>query len=435
MTDIKYTGNNCIDVYRYGTDRFKTESISIYFSLPTVKEKSVARSLLLSVLKRGTERFPTQKLINERLDELYATLVNLKNQKFDDVQLLGISADIIYSEHIEKNKDILPEVLDLINQMLFCPRLDSDTGMFCEEFINSEKENYKSIILSQINEPRTYAAIRCREEMFASLGITDSLETMCQKIEDTTASEIYDCYLELKNSAKILAFYVGKREADEVREHLENAFGKREFEIVNVSAQMPKLLENLKEPNVVVEQADISQGRLVMGLNCGITWRDDEYYATLLFNEILGASPISKLMINVREKLSLCYECSSVYNSARGSIFVTTGIDSENYELAKSAIIEQVDDMRAGKISETEFSAAKKSIFNVYSAVLDSPSAIERFYLGRIINEIEVDIPDFLEKIQRVTLDQIIAVAKKINLHTVFFLQGEQGVEEDFCNE
>lgn len=435
MTDIKYTGDDRISVYRYGTKRFKTESISIYFSVPTVKEKSVARSLLLSVLKRGTDRFPTQKLINERLDELYATLVNLKNQKFDDVQLLGISADIIYSEHIEENKDILPDVLDLINQMLFCPRLDGDTGMFCEEFINSEKENYKSIILSQINEPRTYAAIRCREEMFSSLGISDSLETMCQKIEDTTAKQIYDCYLELQNSAKILAFYVGKRGEDEVKEHLENAFGKRELEIINAPRQMPKLLENLKEPNVVIEQADISQGRLVMGLNCGITWRDDEYYATLLCNEILGASPISKLMVNVREKLSLCYECSSVYNSSRGAIFVTTGIDSDNYELTKSAIIEQIDDMCAGKISETEFLAAKKSILNVYSAVLDSPSAIERFYLGRIINEIEVDIPDFLEKIQGVTLEEIIAVAKKINFHTVFFLQGEQVGEEDFCNE
>ena len=435
MNDIKYTGDDRISVYRHGTDRFKSENISIYFSVPTVKEKSVARSLLLSVLKRGTKKYPSQKLINERLDELYATLVNIKNQKFDDVQLLGISADIIYSEYTEENKDLLPEVLELINEMLFCPLLDEETGMFCEEFINSEKDNYKSIVLSQINEPRTYAAIRCREEMFKSLDITDTLETMCQRIEGTTHKELFDCYLELINNAKIVAFYVGNRSSDEVKAHLDSVFGGREIEVIEKTSKEKKLLQSNEAPTVIVEDADISQGRLVMGLNCGITWQDEEYYATLLCNEILGASPISKLMVNVREKLSLCYECSSVYNSARGTIFVTTGIDSEKYEFTKSAILEQLDDIRQGRISESEFSAAKKSITNIYSAVFDSPSAIERFYLGRIINGIDVDVSDFIERIQAITLEEVIAVADKISLHTVFFLRGEQDGEEVLSDE
>ena len=96
MRDIQYTANDDrITVYKYTTDRFKSENITVYFALPAIREKSVARSLLLSVLKRGTEKYPSQKHINERLDELYATLVNLKNQKFDAVQLLGVSADVI----------------------------------------------------------------------------------------------------------------------------------------------------------------------------------------------------------------------------------------------------------------------------------------------------------------------------------------------------
>ena len=162
-----------------------------------------------------------------------------------------------------------------------------------------------------------------------------------------------------------------------------------------------------------------------MGFNCGITWRDEDYYATLLCNEILGASPISKLMMNVREDMSLCYECSSVYNSARGTIFVTTGIDSENFELAKNAIFEQVEDIKNGIISETEFLAAKKSILNIYSAVADSPNAIERFYLGRIVNKIDADIPEFIEKINNLSIEQVVAAANKLTAHTIYFLRGE----------
>lgn len=435
MNDIKYTGNDDrISVYTYQTDRFKSENISIYFSVPTVRERSVARSLLLSVLKRGTQKYPSQRAINERLDELYATLVNLKNQKFDQTQLLGMSADIIYSSYTEEYEDLLPDVLEVMEQMLFHPVLDEQTRMFFEEYLQSEKENYKSIILSQINEPRTYASIRCREEMFSSLGIIDRLDTMCEKIDVVTVQDLYDCYLEILSSAKILVFYVGKRSGQEVLKQLEDALSLKGVAVDCNTGEGIRMLEATEEPNEITESSCISQGRLVMGLNCGITWRDDDYYAMLLCNEILGASPISKLMMGVREKLSLCYECSSVYNSARGALFITTGIDCENYELAKGAILNELESIKAGDITSTEFEAAKRSIFNVYSAVADSPNAIERFYLGRLVNGIDADVSDFLRRIDLLTTDDVVRAANKLSLHTVYFLHGEDGMEED-CDE
>lgn len=434
MTDIKRTVNeNRINIYKYDTDKFKSENVSVYFSLPTCKEKSVARSLLLSVLKRGTEKYPSQKLINERLDELYATLVNLKNQKFDNTQLLGVSADLIYSSYTDEGEDLLPPALDVISQMLFHPAIDSKTGMFLEEYLESEKENYKSIILSQINEPRTYAAIRCREEMFSSIGVVYKLDTMCERIDNTTMKDIYECYLDILQNAKILVFYVGKRSDDDLEKHILDVFSNYGAKTIEKKNASVKLLDHLYNPNVIVEDTDISQSRLVMGFNCQTTWRDEDYYAMLLCNEILGASPISKLMMNVREKLSLCYECSSVYNSARGAIFVTTGIDRENYNLAKSAIIAQLEDIKQGKITEAEFYAAKKSIYNVYSSVSDSQSAIERFYLGRLINEIDIDIASFLDKMDKLSLQDVVTAANKINLHTVYLLRGDEcGEEESF---
>jgi predicted Zn-dependent peptidase len=200
---------------------------------------------------------------------------------------------------------------------------------------------------------------------------------------------------------------------------------------MSINEANPRLLPQLEKPREIIETSDISQGRLVMGLNCEVTWRNDGYYAMLLCNEILGASPISKLMVNVREAKSLCYECSSVYNSARGAIFVTTGIDSEKYEQAKEAILLQIEDMKNGKISETEFNAAKKSVLNVYSAIADSPNAIERFYLGRIVNGIDVSVSEFIEKINALTLEEVILAAGKIIPHTVYFLCGNGEGEND----
>lgn len=425
MKNIQYMGDGSrINVYKYDTDRFKSENISVYFALPNVKKSSVARSLLLSVLKRGTEKYPSQKLINEKLDENYATLLNLKNQKFEGVQLLGVTADFIYSQYTDNGEDILPSALDVIEQIFLHPKLEEKTHKFCKEFLDSEKENYKSIILSQINEPRTYAAIRCREEMFDSLGIIDKLDTMCEKIDSTTVDDIWNCYLELVKSASVFVFYVGSRSIEAVKNSVDSVFADRECKALECEAHEPRLLPPCDEPKVIIESSDISQGRLVMGFNSGVTWRDEDYYAMLLLNEIFGASPISKLMMNVREELSLCYECSSVYNSARGVIFATTGIDSENYELAKGAIINQMETIKNCNISETEFISAKRSLFNAYSALADSPSAIERFYLGRIINHIDVDIEEFISKLDALKIDDVVRVAKRISLHTVYFLRG-----------
>lgn len=436
MIDIKRTDNGAkIKVYKYGTDKFKSESISIYFSVPSNREASVVRSLLLSVLKRGTQKYPSQRAINERLDELYATLVNFKNQKFEGLQLLGASADLIKSAYVEDGEDMLPQALEVISQMLFYPAIDEKSGAFYEEYVKSEKENYKSIILSQINEPRTFASIRCREEMFSSLGIIDNLDTMCQKIESVGADELMNQYNEIISTAEIIVFYVGERSTEEVLDQVSKIIPfDSETRSINKSKDI-KLLENLDTPNVIIEDSNTAQGRLIMGYNCRTTWQDKDYYSMLLCNEILGASPMSKLFMSVREEMSLCYECSSVYNSARGALFVTTGIDSDNYHLAKDAIIEQIEKIKRGEVSEDELTAAKKSICNGYSAVADSPSAIEKFYLGRIINDIDVDIPKFLTRINNLSLDDVVRAANKLSLHTVYFLRGDESDERGMLDE
>ena len=110
MTDIKSTTKDGrISIYKYGTDKFKSENISLFLAVPPKREASVARALLLSVLKRGTEKYPSQREINERLDELYATLVNLKNQKFDNILLIGVSADIIYSSYTDGAENLFSD--------------------------------------------------------------------------------------------------------------------------------------------------------------------------------------------------------------------------------------------------------------------------------------------------------------------------------------
>lgn len=427
--DIKYVEKDGIGVYACRTDKFKSESLSFSFALPTFKDGSVACTLLLSVLKRGTLSYPDQRLLNERLDELYATLLSFRNQRTDCLQLIGVSADAIKAKYTEDGEDVLSEVIKIIAEILLSPRLD-ESEKFIREYVKSEKENYKSIILSQMNEPRTYAAIRCREEAFASLGTVDRLSEMCEKIDLLSDDDLMNTWKKIRDGSKIIVFYVGERSEDEVLSLVRSAIPDCVGRNIALAVGNAVLLDDVDEPNEIIETSSLSQGRLVMAFNCRTARRDADYYAMLLCNEILGASPVSKLMMNVREELSLCYECSSVYNSARGVIFVSAGIDPESYGLAREAILAQIEDMQNGKISADELEAAKKTLTGVYESIPDSQSAIERFYLGELLSGADTDIDGFIGHINALTLGDVVRAAKRLKLHTSYFLKVEEEGDE-----
>ena len=425
MADIKHVDikqNASIDMY--STDRFKSEMLSVYFSLPTVKEEAVIRTLLLSVLKRGTEKYPSQKEINARLDDLFATILSLENQRFDATQLFGLCADVIRDEYISGGEELLSGALEVATQIMLCPYIDAETGLFSEEYVSSEKINYKNSILSQMNEPRSYASLRCREETFSQLGLSYKLSEILEMIDKITARDLTEYYKKVIKTAGYRIFYTGARTQEEIERRIIAALPSEDYALPTNEKAASKELVALPVPNVIIEEKDVFQGRLSVSVSCGVTWRDMDYPAMLMCNEILGGSPISKLMMGVREARGLCYECSSEYNSARGVLFINLGIDVQNFDAAKEAIAEQIDAIKPGDITEAEFSAAKKSLLNVYKSVYDSPVAIEKFYLGRIVSGIDTDIEDMLEKVSGVTMEDVVAVADKLSFHTVFFLKG-----------
>ena len=83
---------------------------------------------------------------------------------------------------------------------------------------------------------------------------------------------------------------------------------------------------------------DVTQGKLGMGFACG----SDDYAAALMGNTLFGGSSNSKLFLNVREKLSLCYYASSAYHRQKRLITVSSGIEFQNYQKAYDEIMAQL---------------------------------------------------------------------------------------------
>lgn len=417
------------DVYVYNTDKFKSESFSLYFSTPSEKEKAIEKSLLLSVLKRGTEKYPSQKLLNKRLDDLYASILSLKNMRLHSAHLFGLGADVINSDYTDDGEDLLGHVAEIMIQIMFFPLTDPD-GLLLDEYVKSEKKNYIDTVLSQINDPRAYAALRCREETLGDLSGSYKLSETVEKAEAISTEYLSEFYMKNVRTSKLVAFYIGTKSIDEIEDMLKNKIPHRDIAADDARPVCFSRLADRKKEKYVTEVRDASQARLSMGINANANWFDSDTYAVMICNEILGASGISKLMMNVREKLSLCYECSSVYDMKQGVIYVNSGIDSENADMAKKAILDQIEEIKQGVISEDELIAAKKSIINSYRSVFDSPAAIERVLLGRIICSLDCDMDNVIRTVDSVDKEAVVKAANKLSLDTVYFLDGRYDGEE-----
>lgn len=172
---------------------------------------------------------------------------------------------------------------------------------------------------------------------------------------------------------------------------------------------------------------EVSQGKLCLGLITSITNRDKEFPAMQLMNTIFGAGMTSKLFMNVRERLSLCYSVGSGYYGTKGIVTVSAGIDFDKEQLTREEILRQLDACKRGEITEAELNAAKEAVLSSLRATHDSPGAIEGYYATAALSGMGMTPSQYMQAVEDVTLEQVVAAANTVQLHTTYFLEGETG--------
>ena len=185
------------------------------------------------------------------------------------------------------------------------------------------------------------------------------------------------------------------------------------------------VIEFDNRPFATVEEMDVTQGKLSMGFVTPITIRDEGFVAMQLLNVIFGSGMTSKLFMNIREKQSLCYSIGSGYHGSKGILTVSAGIDCDKDQQVRAAVLEQLEACCRGDISDGELRSAKEALCSSLRAPHDSPGAIEGFYSTATLSGMNLTPKTYMEAVERTTKEQIVAAAKSLKLHTVYFLRGE----------
>ena len=411
------------------TDKFKSGCLSVNMITQLQRETASMNALIPMVLRRGCKSYPDLESFTGRLDDLYGAGISPTVRKIGEIQTVGLIADFVDS-HFVPNKNLFDEVLELVGEVLLHPAMKK--GCLLEEYVESEKEKQLDRLRSRINDKRSYALQRiiecmCNYEDYAISRLGDEETT-----EAITAKSLTERWMTLLETAPMEVFYMGGKDFKSVKKMLRKAFrdlprGELDFDI-GTDIRM-----NTVEPKVrlFTEELAVTQGKLSMGFRLGEIMDDPDYAALYVLNALYGGSVTSKLFMNVREKLSLCYYASSMCDVNKGVMFVYSGIEFDKYDAAYNEILAQLDAVKNGDFTEEELDSARQAVAAELRTYMDSERDLEHYWLSRNLRGEECDPMEMSAMVEAVTREDILNAAQGIVLDAVYFLKGDEDEEEE----
>ena len=417
-----------IKLHTINTNKFKTNLIAMFLSIPLTRENVTKNSLLVSVLRRGCEKYKTQEEISKKLEEMYGAEFNCGLDKLGKNHVLKFYIESINDEFLPQNgENMLKQSIEILYEIVFNPF--TQNGAFNEEYINQEKENVKQIIEAKKDNKARYALFRCVEEMYKDKPQGLYKYGYVEDLENINAQNLYEYYKELINTCKIDIFVSGKLENIDVENIIEedDNLSKLKDREPEYNINKPETKNIIEQANKVEEKLDVTQGKLVIGYDVEVSKEDIENkkfrYIGMLYNAILGGTATSKLFQNVREKASLAYTASSSFSYYTGNIFVNAGIEIENFEKATDIIKEQIEAMKQGDFTEEDLQNAKKVIVSNIAGISDEQDTEIIYFLGQELSGNNVSLEQYAEFVQDVNKNEIEDFAKKVNINTIYFLR------------
>ncbi len=415
------------------TDKFKTNFISAEFMLPLRAETASQASLLPAVLLRGTGKYPDMAALNKRFDYLYGSGIWQRVYKLGETQVIGFYSYVLADKYALEPTPVLSELTDMLGEVIFNPLTEADGGAFRSDYTEGEKRNLCDQIKAQINNKGAYAVKRCYDEMCRGEAFAISAMGEVNAVEAITPASLYKFYRELLTTARVELYFVGNTDVKALTAQLSALFARCANTVApEPFTQVKRRADTVRE---VIEDQPVNQGKLSIGFRTDCTLRDRDYHVFAMFRELYGGSPSSKLFMNVREKLSLCYYCSASPEAHKGLMVVSSGIEVKNKQKAQDEILRQLECVKNGEITQSEMIAARNSLINGYRELYDDAGSLKGWYTSRLLAGRDDSPEDAAAALETVTAEEIAAMAKRVTLDTVYFLNGTLKAEEGSENE
>ena len=412
-----------IKLHTIKTEKFKTNLISVFLSMPITRENVTKNALISSILRRGSMNMPTLLEISKTLEEMYGASFDNGIDKTVDNQILKFYIETINDNYIPHNgENMLKTSIEKLLEIVFNPLIKD--GGFNEDYVKQEKENIKRIIKGKTDNKAMYATERCIEEMYKNEPFGLYKYGYIEDLENIDAKNLYKYYKKMISTCKIDIFISGNvdEQTAEILKENEN--------IKKLQERKPKTTFEVSkkekvEEKEIIEQMDVTQGKIVIGMD--LTLEDiKQKYDAIVYNAILGGTANSKMFQEVREKASLAYSAGSTYLRYKGNIFIKCGIEIKNYKKALEIIRKQLKDMQNGIFTDEDIENAKKSIISGIRSIDDEQDTEITYFFGQELTNEKISTEKYIKNIDQVSKEDIIKIANSLQINTIYFLKNKE---------
>lgn len=412
--EIELLGN-AATLRSYTDARFKTMRLSVDLLLPLRAERASLYGILPGLVTRATREYPSFAALNQKLSSLYGATLSTSVRKMGAFQVLSLSASGISGRYAFGGDDMTAELSNLLLSAIFTP-LFEENGLFPKEHFLQEQRQLLELKDAEYNDKVAYAHQRCEKLLLN--GTPGAIDRYGEREEIQALSEaaLPQAWNTVIQNARFELFALGDCTAD--TELLRQRFSSvgSEQTLFGMPYTAPDSL--LRE----TEEQAVSQSKLSIGFR--VDSAADERLLFQLMSAVFGGVPSSKLFQNVREKMGLCYYCSSSYQHLSRSLYVDSGVETENLEQAEQEIMEQLALLQQGEITEEELLSAKLALCNSFRSVGDSLGAVESWNLGQVFEEKPFTPEEAAERVMRFTADEVVYAARRVKPAAVFVLKG-----------
>ncbi|MFJ6207657.1 EF-P 5-aminopentanol modification-associated protein YfmF [Lysinibacillus sp. NPDC092081] len=402
------------------TTQFKTVNFSIKWRRALTATNASERTVLTNVLQHSNEKYKTTAAFRGFLDDLYGTVLYFDTSKRGNEHTVLMNVEAV-NDHYLANTSVLNEVLGLLHTAIFEPNLEN--GVFKESVVEREKKTVIQRIESIFDDKSRFAQQRLQQILRPNEPASISANGTVEDIQKITPTSLFEAYQSMLANDKIDIYVAGDINEDEIVANLKKALPFTDRTPEKIPAVLP---QQHPQNDYVREQQEMKQGKLHIGFSTPVRFGDPDFTKMQIFNGVFGGYPHAKLFMNVREKESLAYYASSSYASHYGLVFVVSGIEPKNEEKALSLIKEQLTVMQAGDITDLEIEQTKAMLTNQLKEALDSARGqIEIFDQYKDLPE-EFSVAAWANKWKAVTKEDIVEMAKQVQLEAVYFLCGKE---------
>ena len=424
---VSFSKTECgrgIGLTRLYDDKFKSVSAYVFFVTKINKHNISSNALISKLLITSNSKIKSRTAFNKELMRLYGSSIAVASTRAGDYQMIGLCASCLCDKFTIDGEQISSKVTQMLLDCIFSP--DIDENGFNEKYFNIRKQDVIDSVKSSVNDKRGYALIKARKEIYKG---EPSENSAYGELDDALAldnKEIAEEYKELLRTARVEIFVAGHSDAEKNVSMILDAFDRVERDdIPDIDYRAFSPIK--KEPVSFEESIDANQTKLVMAFKTEY----DNIYVNKLMALLYGGVPFSKLFMNVREKLSLCYYCMAGFSDTKNVMVVDSGLEKQNCEIAKEEILAQLKALAQGDFTDEELENTKLALCSGFKSNNDTVSDMTAWYLTQFTRNEACTPEEICERLMTVTREQIIESASAMRLDTVYVVSPESETEAD----